>query len=55
MASFGLLSPSQTQSPSLLSHLEELRNWLASRGLDAEELDALRRNHDQRLLNIENE
>lgn len=55
MALFGLLSPSQTQSPSLLSPVEELRNWLASRGLDAEEVDTLRRYHNQCLQNIENE
>jgi hypothetical protein len=55
MTLFGLLSPSQTQSPSLLSPVEELRNWLASRSLDAEKVDVLRRKHDQRLQNIENE
>lgn len=55
MASLGLLSPSQTQSPSFLSPVDELRNWLASRGLDAEEVDILRRKHDQRPQNIENE
>jgi hypothetical protein len=51
----GLLSPLQTQSPLLLFPVEEVRNWLASRGSDAEEVDILRRNHDQRLQNIENE
>lgn len=35
--------------------MEELRNWLGSRGLDAEAVNTLRRNHDQRLQYIENE
>ena len=55
MALFGLPSPSQTRNPSFLSPVEELRNWLASRGLESQEVDLLRHKYDQRLQNIENE
>jgi hypothetical protein len=51
----GLLSPSQTQGPNILSRLQQLKNWLASRGLHAEEIDVLRRKHDQRIQDTENE